>query len=364
MKIELHEIPIRDVCAGFAEDGENGVKGYGGRLDIRPAYQREFVYKDELRNAVIDTIRNGFPLNVMYWVKNPDGTFEVMDGQQRTISFCRYVDGKFSIVIDGMTKAFHNLTAAEQERILDYKLLVYFCEGSDEEKLKWFEIINIAGLTLTAQERRNAVYTGPWLTHAKSIFSRSSGAAYGLAEKYVTGEWNRQAVLETAIRWISKNDITGYMSAHQHDPNANELWAYFRSVIYWVQDTFPKYRTLMKGIDWAALYDEYHGNTYDTQQLEARIQALLMDDDVTAKKGVYAYVLTGDERALSIRAFTPAQKQAAYERQGSVCVKCRKHFDIEDMEGDHIIAWSRGGHTTPDNCQMLCRRCNATKSDV
>ena len=357
MNIKLHEITVRDVAEGYVDNAEEGVVGYGGRLNIRPKYQREFIYDVEKRNAVLDTIRKGFPLNVMYWVKNDDGTFEVLDGQQRTISFCQYVNSDFSI----NNRFFHNLTETERNQILDYKLMIYFCEGNDREKLDWFRIINIAGMKLTDQELRNAVYTGPWLSHAKTVFSKSNCAAYNLAKDYVTGSPIRQELLETAIRWKSKGEIEKYMAEHQHDPNANALWTYFKSVIDWVKLTFPKYRKEMKGIDWGGLYDQFGGDTLDTADLERQIETLMMDDDVTSKKGIYTYVLTRDERHLNIRAFTPAQKRSAYERQKGKCTICRKPFQEAEMEADHITPWSEGGRTEPRNCQMLCRECNRRK---
>ena len=360
MKIELHEMTVREVAAGYVDSAEEGVVGYGGKLNIRPKYQREFVYDGKQRNAVIDTIRKAFPLNVMYWVDNGDGTYEVLDGQQRTISFCQYVMGDFSLD----NRAFHNLTETEKEQILDYKLMVYFCEGNDKEKLDWFRIINIAGEKLTDQELRNAVYTGPWLSDAKLKFSKTGCAAYGLAKDYVTGSPIRQEFLETAIKWISKGNIEAYMSAHQHDPNANELWTYFRNVIEWVKDTFTVYRKEMKGLDWGGLYDEFKDKLYDTAKLEQEIQTLLIDDDVTKKKGVYAYVLTRNERHLSLRAFSDNQKREAYERQKGNCKKCGKHFEFSGMAGDHITPWSKGGKTVAENCQMLCADCNRRKSDV
>lgn len=360
MKIELHELTVREVAAGYVDNAEEGVVGYGGKLNIRPKYQREFVYDDKKRNAVIDTIRKSFPLNVMYWVKNDDGTFEVLDGQQRTISFCQYVLGDFSLD----NRAFHNLTETEKQQILNYPLMVYFCEGNDKEKLDWFKIINIAGEKLTDQELRNAVYTGPWLSDAKLKFSKSGCAAYLLAKDYVGGSPIRQEILETAIDWKATGKIEAYMSAHQHDPNANELWTYFRNVIEWVRLTFPNYRREMKGIDWGGLYDEFHGRLFDTARLEREITQLMMDEDVTKKKGIYPYVLTRDERHLNIRAFSDNQKRAAYERQKGNCQKCGKHFEIHLMEADHITPWSKGGKTSTENCQMLCLDCNRRKSDV
>lgn len=364
MKIELHEITIAEISEGYTDNAEEGVKGYGGRLNIRPKYQREFVYDEGKRNAVIDTIVKGFPLNVMYWVKNEDGTFEVLDGQQRTISFCRYVHGDFSI----NDRAFHNLTETEQNKIRNYKCMVYFCEGNDKEKLDWFKIINIAGEKLTDQELRNAVYTGEWLTDAKSKFSKTGCAAYNLANSYVKGSPIRQEYLETAISWINNGKIEEYMSIHQHDQNANELWLYFRAVIGWVESTFIKYRKKMKGINWGALYNKFHDKQFNTAELENEIGRLMADDDVTNKKGIYQYVLSKDERCLNIRAFTASQKRAVYERQNGICPYCeaehraKVHYDISEMEADHITPWCDGGKTDIDNCQLLCKEHNRRKS--
>jgi hypothetical protein len=288
----------------------------------------------------------------------------VLDGQQRTISFCQYVNDDFSVDFDGHIKKFSNLTNTEQEQILNYPLMIYFCEGNDKEKLDWFRIINIAGEKLTEQELRNAVYTGEWLTHAKSIFSKSNCAAYNLSKDYVSGSPIRQDILQTALNWISKGKIEEYMSTHQHAPNANELWTYYRNVINWVADTFTVKRAIMKGLDWGALYDVYGSETFNTKALEQEIQSLLIDDDVSSKKGIYPYVLTRNERHLSIRTFTEAHKISAYERQGGICLKCGKHFELKEMEADHITPWSKGGKTTPENCQMLCQACNRLKSNV
>lgn len=357
MKIELHEITVREVAACYADNNEEGVFGYGGKLSIRPKYQREYIYDDVKRAAVINTIRKGFPLNVMYWVRNADGSLEVLDGQQRTVSFCQYVSGVFSID----ERAFPNLTEGEKNLILDYKLMIYFCEGDEDEKLDWFRIINIAGIKFSDQELRNTVYTGTWLTSAKSIFSKSQCAAHLLASDYVTGAAIRQEILETALNWISGGNIKQYMSAHQHDPNANELWLFFRNVIEWVKLTFPVYRKEMKGLHWGELYRQYNCTLYDTDKLEAEIRKLMMDDDVTSKKGIYYYVLTRDEKHLNIRAFTPSMKREAYERQNGKCPVCNKQFEIAEMEADHITPWTAGGKTNAANCQMLCLLDNRTK---
>lgn len=228
--------------------------------------------------------------------------------------------------------------------------------------MSWFKIINIAGEKLTDQELRNATYTGTWLTNAKSIFSKSNCGAYLLSKDYVNGSPIRQELLERALDWISKGNIERYMSVHQHDPNANELWTYYRNVIEWVKLTFTKYRKEMKGVNWGALYDEYHDIMYDTDLLENEIQKLMMDDDVTNKKGIYPYLLSKNEKYLNIRAFTPQMKRSAYEKQKGICPICGKYYDINEMEGDHITPWHAGGKTNIENCQMLCKECNRRKS--
>ena len=235
MTIELHEITIRDLFNGYQDSQEEGVVAYGGRLDVRPKYQREFVYTGKQRDEVINTVRHGFPLNIMYWVKKEDGNFEVLDGQQRTISICQYLNNDFSIG----EKYFHTLTDDQQAQILDYKLMVYFCEGTDSEKLDWFKIVNIAGEKLSDQELRNAVYTGAWLTDAKRHFSKTNCAGIGLGDKFVRVEVNRQGLLELVLKWISAGNIEQYMADHQHEPNCNELWLYYTSVINWVKTQPP-----------------------------------------------------------------------------------------------------------------------------
>jgi hypothetical protein len=360
MKIDLHKISIRELVRDYQNSDEEGVQGYGGKLDIRPKYQREFVYKAEQRDAVIDTIRKDFPLNVMYWVKNSDNSFEVLDGQQRTISICEYVNNNFSIDY----RPFNSLANDEQEQILNYELMVYFCEGTDSEKLSWFEIVNVAGAVLTKQELRNAVYTGPWLSDAKRYFSKTGCPAYQIGNKYLNGTAIRQDYLETVIAWVSNGNIKGYMAEHQHDTDAIPLRTYFQSVITWIGGKFPNYRKEMKGINWGVLYNAFKDKTLDAATLEKEISRLMKDDDVTNKKGIYAYVLDGDERHLNIRAFTDNMKREAYERQNGNCKNCGKHFEINEMEGDHIDPWHSGGKTSAVNCQMLCKECNRRKSGV
>jgi hypothetical protein len=358
MNIELKEITVRDLSDGYEDNDESGVVGFGGKLDIRPPYQREFIYKDKERDAVINTLTKDFPLNVMYWSVREDGDFEIIDGQQRTISVCQYVNGDFAFE----NRYFHNLQDDEQEQILNYKLTVYQCSGTDSERLDWFRTINIAGAELTDQELRNAVYAGSWTADAKRYFSKSGCPAYGIGSDYLKGSSIRQEYLETAIKWISKGDIEKYMAKHQHDSNANELWLYFQSVINWVSATFKNKRNFMKGVDWGTLYNKYKDKKIDTKKFEEETAKLILDDDVTKKSGIYPFILTRDEKYLSIRAFTPAMKQKVYEKQEGICVECGNHFEISEMEADHITPWHEGGKTNEENCQMLCKEDNRRKS--
>lgn len=362
MRIALQSIRIADLVADYCDIGEAGVTGYGGKLNIRPAYQREFVYGPKERDAVIDTVRKGFPLNTMYWAVTEGGGYELMDGQQRTISICQYVQGEYSVAIDGNPFGFANLPKERQEHILDYELSIYVCEGTDQQKLDWFRVINIAGKPLYDQELRNAIYTGPWLATAKTWFSRTGAPAAAIGNKLLNGTPIRQDYLETALDWISESKIEAYMAAHQHDQNANELWTYFQAVINWVNLTFPNYRKEMKGVAWGPLYNRFKDVPQDTAKLEAEVSRLMRDEDVTKKSGIFDYVLSGNERALSIRAFTDNMKREAWERQSGICPVCTKSFAIEDMEADHIDPWHAGGKTIAANCQMLCKPDNRRKS--
>lgn len=356
MKIELKEITVRDLAKDYEDNAEGGVVGFGGKLDIRPPYQREFIYKDKQRDAVINTVTKDFPLNVMYWSVRDDGNFEVIDGQQRTISLCQYVKGDFSI--DGL--AFHNLKKDKQEQILKYPLMIYLCSGTDSEKLEWFETINIAGEKLSDQELKNAVYSGSWVSDAKRYFSKNSRPKIG--DDYLNGSALRQEYLETAIDWISEGKIKEYMSKHQHDKDAKVLWEYFQSVINWVKLVFTNYRKEMKGVPFGLLYNEFKDKKPDAKKLEKEITKLMEDEDVTNKKGIYSYVLTRKEKFLNIRVFNEKQKREAYERQKSKCPVCQNIWKIEEMEADHITPWHDGGKTISGNCQMLCKDDNRRKS--
>lgn len=369
MKINLHKISIRKAIADYKDSAEEGVIAYSGKLNIRPKYQREFVYKEKQRNAVIETIKNSFPLNVMYWMIREDGGYEVLDGQQRTISIGQYVNGDFSL----NDRFFHNLTKEEQDKILDYELMIYFCEGTDKERLDWFRIINIAGEKLTDQEIRNAVYTGPWLSDAKLKFSKTHCAAYLLANdggQLVSGSPIRQEYLETALAWINDGKIEDYMAKHQHNKNADELWNYFQDVIAWVRKIFTNYRKEMADVQWGELYNQFKNKKVNAAKLETEIKELMQDEDVTKKSGIYPYVLTREEKFLNIRAFTDKMKREVYERQKGACLWCKKEkkekqkWEFEEMEADHITPWHEGGKTIAENCQMLCKEHNRTKSGI
>ena len=365
MKITQLSVTVGELTANYVDNETEGVRGYGGKLNIRPPYQREFIYKDKQREDVLHTVLRGFPLNVMYWSKSDEGdSYEVIDGQQRTISLCQYVAGDFSITLDGDHLKFYNLSDERKKRILDYKLMIYLCEGTDQERLDWFRIINIAGERLTEQELRNAVYSGPWVSDAKRYFSKNGCPAFRIAKDYLNGSAIRQDYLETAISWNPEGlDIDKYMGDHQHDKAADDLWLHFQQVINWVKAKFPTYRKEMKGQAWGLLYNTYKDARLDPGQMEAEVKRLMLDDDVTNKKGIYPYVLDHQERHLNIRAFSESQKREAYERQQGICPHCHEHYDYGQMEGDHITPWCEGGKTEPQNLQMLCKDCNRRKSN-
>lgn len=361
MKIELKEISVRELASGYEDRGLEGVVGYGGKLDIRPQYQREFIYKDKQRDAVINTVTRDFPLNVMYWAVRADGNFEVIDGQQRTISVCQYVKSDFSF----QQLYFHNLPDDKQAQILNYKLMVYHCTGTDSERLDWFRTINIAGERLTEQELRNAVYAGSWVSDAKRYFSKTGCPAYQIGQDYMDGSTIRQEYLEAAIDWISGGKIEEYMGKHQRDENAKKLWEYYQAVIDWVAATFKTKRSkIMRGVPWGVLYNQFKDKAYDTDAIEAEIVKLIDDEEVTNQKGIYQYILTRDDKYLSLRTFSNKEKQRAYEEQKGICPECpkTKHWALEEMEADHVTPWHEGGKTSLENCQMLCKDHNRRKS--
>lgn len=370
LKIEEMKITVGEITKGYINNDEQGVRGYNGLLDIRPPYQREFIYNEQEQCAVINTVLHNYPLNIMYWVKRSNDAecpYEVMDGQQRTLSLCEYVAGKFSFEF----KNFFNQPADIQKKILDYKLTVYVCEGEESEKLEWFKTINIAGKPLNEQEIRNAVYAGPFVSDAKKHFSKTNCVAYRLGKDLVNGSPIRQDFFKKALEWMADHETRNgkpqsavrYMSLHQHDINAMPLWTYFQSVLRWAMDTFnmKKFKKIMKGLDWAKFYDEYHEKVLDIKAMEKQIIDLIGDDEIQKQQGIIPYVLTGDEHYLDLRAFPDKIKLAVWESQNHKCAICGKEFDYQFMEGDHITSWRDGGRTEVKNCQMLCRECNRRK---
>ena len=370
MTIKQIEVTVGEITKGYTNNDEQGVRGYDGLLDIRPPYQREFIYNEKEQQAVITTVLAGYPLNVMYWVKRSEDAecpYEVMDGQQRTLSLCEYVAGKFSYDF----KNFFNQPEDIRRKILDYKLTVYVCEGEASEKLEWFKTINIAGKALNEQEINNAIYAGPFVTDAKRHSSKSNCGAYRLGKDLVNGTPIRQDFLKKALEWMADHEtrqghrqtIVGYMADHQHDPNANNLWSYFQTVLNWAITNFDmkKFKKIMKGLDWAELYDRFGSSTLDTATLAQRISSLMRDSEIQKQSGIIPFVLTGDEHYLDLRAFPEDIKLAVWEKQNHVCPHCGKEFDFEFMEGDHITPWRDGGRTVIENCQMLCMECNRRK---
>lgn len=367
MNIERKQVTICELINGYKEKGQAGIEGvvaYGGKLNVRPPYQREYIYQTKERDEVIRTLMKGFPVNVMYWAKVGDDGYELMDGQQRTISIGRYAaKSEQTFAVD--YQYFFNLEEDEQKAMLDYVLDIYVCDGTPSEVLAWFKVINIAGKVLSDQELRNTSYTGTWLADAKVYFSKPNCIAYNIAKDYMIGSPIRQEYLATAIKWIAARDglerIEDYMALHQRDENANPLRIYFQRVVDWIQAIFPKKRKDMKGVEWGLLYNAYKDAELDPDELETQVKALMMDDEVTKKSGIYPYVLTDNEKHLNLRTFTDSQKTAAYERQNGICLTCGKPFEFEQMAGDHITPWSQGGKTVPENCQMLCVPCNSSK---
>ena len=383
MRITQSNQTIRDICRDYREDDDNGVTGFGGQLDIRPPYQRNFVYDEPERNEVINTIRKGFPISEMYWFDRKNGRFEMIDGQQRTISVCRYVSERsFSVDKDGRT--FDRLPEDEQEKILDYPLTIYRCSGTDDELLDWFRIINTAGKKLNDQEIRNALYHGDWVTDAKKNFSKRNCRAKQKGGNYVKGDPNRQEIFEKVLKWVTGGDdfdrykkitrkthddnIRKYMCDHRDDEDADELWDYFSDLIDWVETTFTdrQHLSIMKKVEWGPLYNRYRDEKLDPVEIDERIRMLYSDPHVTNNAGIYSYILTGAKKHLNVRDFSYDIRSQIFESQNRMCTgpKCKKkgqEMKIDDMQADHIDPWNVGGPTDGTNCQMLCVDCHKAK---
>ena len=384
-KVTELTVSIRDLVKDYVNDDEKGVFGYGGKLIIRPEFQREFVYKDAQRDAVVDSVMNGYPIGIMYWSLNKSGKYECLDGQQRTISICDYVNNRFSVKIAGYPKIFSNLNEDEKESILNYEVTVYIFSGNETERLEWFKRINTQGEKLNNQELLNAVYTGTWLNDARRYFSKRGCRAIDVGKGYVTGNAIEQVYLRKVLTWASDSEgikyIEDYMSKHQNDKDASGLWVYYQNVINWAKIHFSYVeKKIREKQDWGVLYNKCHNKTYNPVELESEINKLIGDDEVTNHNGIIPYVLSdktpSDERYLTLRSFSDAVKRRVYNDQTdkakangtSNCPYCaEKNVKIiylyTEMEGDHIVAWSKGGKTEESNLQMLCRSCNNNKRD-
>ena len=376
---------VADICKGFVynEYEGKGLYGLSGKLVIQPEYQRNYIYADGKKDvAVIESLLKGYPLGLIYFVKTENELYEVLDGQQRITSFGRFVTGKFAIIDEhGMQQYFSSLSDDERKTILNAQLTIYICEGEESEIKAWFKTINIAGVPLNEQEFANALYSGQFVTLAKEEFSNSTNANIQKWSKYIKGSVNRQDYLRTALMWVSHGNIDAYMSAHRHDDNITELRTYFVSVIEWVSSVFLDIVSNMDSINWGELYEKYHKTAYDPSAVSAKLQELLADESVTNKNGIYEYILGGcvDTRLLSIRIFSEKIKAAVYALQTaqakangvSNCPLCAvghdnnrtKIWGQKEMDADHVTAWSKGGSTEMENCQMLCKTHNRAKGN-
>lgn len=381
----LTDLTVDDIRRGFVynEYEGKGLFGWGGKLVIQPEYQRNYIYADGKRDvAVIDSLLKGYPLGLIYFVKTGDDMYEVLDGQQRITSFGRFMTDKFAVTdADGRQHVFSGLDAAAKRKILETKLTIYVCEGDEPEIKEWFKTINIAGVPLNEQELRNAIYSGPFVTAAKEVFSNSANKKMQKWKAFVRGDERRQQILEEALRWVSRGDIDGYMSSHRFDADTSEARAYFETVVEWADGVFPDIEDEMRGLEWGRLYEAYHANPYDSEKVRLRVRELYADDCVKNRRGVFEYILGGekDARLLDIRVFDRKVAKAVYEAQTnraerkgvSNCPLCAvghassasRIWKFEEMDADHVSAWSKGGATTASNCQMLCRTHNRAKGN-
>lgn len=387
MKTTLRtDITVADICHGFVynELEGKGLFGLGGTLTIQPEYQRNYIYAEsggKREAAVIHSLLKGYPLGLIYFNKVPKDRFEVLDGQQRITSIGRFVTNKFPIMDNGNPKYFNSLPADQQTLIQDSRLLIYECEGTESEIKEWFKTINIAGVPLNDQELLNAVYSGPFVTLAKSEFSNSGNANVQMWSAYIKGSVNRQAFLERALDWVSKGDIGGYMSSHRTNGNIDALKMYFNSVIDWVSSVFKDVEKEMQGLEWGRLYEQYHSKSYDPVKVSVEVKRLYSDPYVKNRRGIFEYILGGlqDSKLLDVRVFDDATKKSVYAKQNeaaeakssSNCPLCAvghaanksKIWKFTEMDADHVSAWSKGGGSSAKNCQMLCVTHNRAKGN-
>lgn len=387
MKTTLRtDITVADICAGFVYNQleGKGLFGLGGKLTIQPEYQRNFLYSDgggKREQAVIESLLKGYPLGLIYFNKVDEDRFEVLDGQQRITSIGRFVTGKFAIMEDGNPHRFESLPAVQRDRILQSMILIYECEGTEPEIKQWFETINIVGVPLNDQEKRNAIYSGPFVTLAKAEFSNSQNANIQKWSAYMKGSANRQEFLETALEWVSKGDIGGYMSAHRNDTNITELKTYFNSVIDWVSTVFVDVESEMKSVKWGQMYERYRTTAYDPAKVSAELKRLYADPYVRKQRSIFEYILGGcvDHKLLEVRVFDEPVRKTTYTKQTeaakakgeSNCPLCAlghdanktKLWEFKEMDADHVAAWSKGGDSSAKNCQMLCITHNRAKGN-
>lgn len=379
------DLTVRDINEGFVynEYEGKGLFGWGGKLTIQPEYQRNYIYADGKRDvAVIDSLLKGYPLGLLYFVKVGEDKYEILDGQQRVTSFGRFITDKFAIKDEhGMEQYFDGLAKNLQDKILDSQLTIYICEGEESEIKEWFKIINIAGVQLKNQEILNAIYSGPFVTMAREEFSNSQNANIQKWSAYIKGDVNRQEYLATALNWVSKGNIDSYMSQHRFDTNITELRTYFNSVITWASTVFKDVKSDMRGLEWGRLYETYHNNSYDPNKVSETLCKLYADPQVQDTKGICEYILGGckDTKLLNVRVFDDNTKRVVYEKQTkdaklkdiSNCPLCaigndnnkNRIWELKEMDADHVTAWSKGGSTDMDNCQMLCQTHNRAKGN-
>ena len=379
------DLTVRDINEGFVynEYEGKGLFGWNGRLTIQPEYQRNYIYADGKRDvAVIDSLLKGYPLGLLYFVKVGEDKYEILDGQQRVTSFGRFITNKFAIKDEhGMEQYFDGLAKNLQDKILDSQLTIYICEGEESEIKEWFKTINIVGVPLNNQELLNAIYSGPFVTMAREEFSNSQNANIQKWSAYIKGDVNRQEYLATALNWVSKGNIDSYMSQHRFDTNITELRTYFNSVITWASTVFKDVKSDMRGLEWGRLYEKYHNNSYDPNKVSEILCKLYADPQVQDTKGICEYILGGckDTKLLNIRVFDDNTKRVVYEKQTqeaelkdiSNCPLCaigndnnkNRIWELKEMDADHVTAWSKGGSTDIDNCQMLCQTHNRAKGN-
>lgn len=379
------DLTVKDISEGFVynEYEGKGLFGWSGQLTIQPEYQRNYIYADGKKDvAVVESLLKGYPLGLIYFVKTAENKYEVLDGQQRITSFGRYITNKFAIKDEyGMEQYFDGLPEDKKNRILNSQLIIYICEGEESEIKEWFKTINIAGVPLNSQELLNAIYSGPFVTKAREEFSNSQNANLQKWSAYIKGDANRQEILATALKWVSKNNIDNYMSSHRFDDNIGELKNYFNSVIDWVSSVFIDVKSEMRGLEWGELYELYHSKSYNPQSVHETVEKLYSDIYVRNKKGIFEYILGGceDTQLLDIRVFEDNVKNTAYanqtkfakEKEISNCPLCAvgnnsnntKIWQLKEMDADHVTAWSKGGATDINNCEMLCITHNRAKGN-